>query len=360
MNVPKMSLFNYFSLFCLIFSLTGSFGAINFTTSSPVVNEYPIVGVLAQEIAYSLEQKYPGQYKSFIAASYVKFVEGGGARVIPIFIDRPKSYYEEIMRKVNGILFPGGATWFNQSNGYADAGMFIYNIAKELNDNGTYFPIWGTCLGFELLTYLDSNATEHRDDCSSHNQALHLDFKADALSSRLFSVAPKEVIEDLRTKPVTSNFHQYCVTEKAMKEAQIAENWRVMSTNLDWNGFEFISTIEHVKYPFYGVQFHPEKNLYEWIRNKNITHTKESTRTSQYFAEFFVDECRRSKNNFNGNSTEEDLYMIYNFPLTFTGKRKSSYEECYLFKADVDYFNGAKSVAIGFGVLLLSTVHVWI
>lgn len=77
----------------------------------------------------------------------------------------------------SSILFPGGSTWFNVSNGYADAGKFIYQIAKEMNDKGSYFPLWGTCLGFELLTYLDSNATEHRDDCLSQNQALHLDFK---------------------------------------------------------------------------------------------------------------------------------------------------------------------------------------
>lgn len=66
------------------------------------LNEYPVIGVLAQETAYLLELIYPGQYKSFIAASYVKFVEGGGARVVPIWIDRPRKYYKDIMEKING------------------------------------------------------------------------------------------------------------------------------------------------------------------------------------------------------------------------------------------------------------------
>lgn len=47
-------------------------------------NDTPIIGVLEQEIAYSLNKLYPDQYGSFIAASYVKFVEGGGARVVPV------------------------------------------------------------------------------------------------------------------------------------------------------------------------------------------------------------------------------------------------------------------------------------
>jgi gamma-glutamyl hydrolase len=51
----------------------------------PIVNDEPIIGVLSQEISYYLEGKYPGQFSSYIAASYVKFVEGGGARVVPIW-----------------------------------------------------------------------------------------------------------------------------------------------------------------------------------------------------------------------------------------------------------------------------------
>lgn len=45
----------------------------------------PIIGILAQEIAWSLDRHWPGVYESYIAASYVKFVEGGGARPVPIW-----------------------------------------------------------------------------------------------------------------------------------------------------------------------------------------------------------------------------------------------------------------------------------
>lgn len=111
-------------------------------------------------------------------------------------------------------MLPGGATWFNQSNGYADAGRHIYDIAIEMNDQGDYFPLWGTCLGFELLTYLSAGGREHRAHCSSTNQALPLVFKDDFKSSRLFQGASEEIVKILKTEAVTSNFHQYCVTEK--------------------------------------------------------------------------------------------------------------------------------------------------
>eukprot|EP00882_Tetradesmus_deserticola_P024941 GHRQ01027317.1.p2 GENE.GHRQ01027317.1~~GHRQ01027317.1.p2 ORF type:complete len:119 (-),score=10.89 GHRQ01027317.1:274-630(-) len=39
---------------------------------------------------------------------------------------------------------------------------------------------------------------------------------------------------------------------------------------LDWQ--VYISTIEAKKYPILGLQWHPEKNNYEWTKHKNIPH----------------------------------------------------------------------------------------
>lgn len=119
-----------------------------------------------------------------------------------------------MLGKFYRILFPGGALWFNQTNGYAEAGRYIYEIASKMNDEGDFFPLWGTCLGFELLTYLSADGNEHRASCYSKNQALPLEFKRGFRSSRLFSAASKQVIDILRNEPVTANFHQFCVTEK--------------------------------------------------------------------------------------------------------------------------------------------------
>lgn len=49
------------------------------------LNDNPIIGVLSQEISFYLDGKYPDQFNSYIAASYVKFIEGGGSRVVPVW-----------------------------------------------------------------------------------------------------------------------------------------------------------------------------------------------------------------------------------------------------------------------------------
>ena len=54
-------------------------------------------------------------YTSYIAASYVKFVESGGSRVVPILIDQSDDYYQMIFSSTNGLLIPGGAQDFDDS-----------------------------------------------------------------------------------------------------------------------------------------------------------------------------------------------------------------------------------------------------
>ena len=56
-------------------------------------------------------------YTSYIAASYVKFVESGGARVVPILINQPDDYYGMMFASTNGLLIPGGAQDFDDSGG---------------------------------------------------------------------------------------------------------------------------------------------------------------------------------------------------------------------------------------------------
>lgn len=67
-----------------------------------------------------------------------------------------------------------------------------------------------------------------------------------------------------------------------------------MSVNYDVNHLKFISSVEHIRLPFYAVQFHPEKNNFEWHKGRHIPHTYDAIRISQYFANFFVNEGIRN------------------------------------------------------------------
>lgn len=59
---------------------------LQFTLTIFVVTstERPIIGILSQE-TYIVAKYFDEKHDSFIAASYVKFLESAGARVIPIW-----------------------------------------------------------------------------------------------------------------------------------------------------------------------------------------------------------------------------------------------------------------------------------
>jgi len=49
------------------------------------LNDTPTIGVLCIDIATRVQHNFGRKYYSYIAASYVKFLEASGAHVVPIW-----------------------------------------------------------------------------------------------------------------------------------------------------------------------------------------------------------------------------------------------------------------------------------
>ncbi|XP_049818768.1 gamma-glutamyl hydrolase-like isoform X3 [Aethina tumida] len=292
-------------------------------------NDTPIIGILSQE-TYSV-RKYleDDAVSSFIAASYVKYVESAGGRVVPIWIGQREEYYQRVVNYTNGIIFPGGATYFNETAGYGEAAKILYRLAVKANKEGIYYPIWGTCLGMEVFAFAILGE-DIRVDCDLHKVAIPLEFSNGYEKSKLMGNASDDVIHNLKNDNVTYNQHRYCLTESVMKENNLLNDWKILATNLDNNKLEFISMMESIKYPFYGVQFHPEKNQFEFKQNVGIPHTPEAIKISQYFGNFFVNECRQNGNAFPDHNLEQRS-LIYNYSPVYTGIKNSAYEQIYQF-----------------------------
>lgn len=108
----------------------------------------PIIGIYTQDATNNL---------TYIAASYVKYLEMSGAQVVPLFYKSSQAVLNKTLQQINGVLFPGGDQAINIKNNWTKNAEFILEFAKQQNDNGKVFPVWGTCLGHELLSYLTAN-----------------------------------------------------------------------------------------------------------------------------------------------------------------------------------------------------------
>ncbi|CAH1722376.1 unnamed protein product [Aphis gossypii] len=302
---------------------------LSFVTKQTICNERPVIGILTQEVYWSSFNNLKPSNYSYIAASYVKAIEASGGRVVPVFTNRTTEYYINIVRKVNGILIPGGGSAFNISFGISQSTNEIFHIAKHINNINDHFPILGICLGFELLLMASINGKFPFSKCSAQNLNLPLTLVPEMEEkSVLFSNMPKDIRNILLTKPVTANHHIKCMEKKNFTSMNLDKFWNSISLNKDKNNMTFISTIEAKNYPFVGLQFHPEKNAYEW--EKNDPHSWSAIYSARYFYDWFVNECRQNNHRYMKNSTLEKE-LIYNYPTTYVGKLHYTFEEVYFF-----------------------------
>ncbi|XP_026815980.1 gamma-glutamyl hydrolase B-like [Rhopalosiphum maidis] len=302
---------------------------LGFVTKLTICNERPVIGILTQEVYWSSFNNIKPSNNSYIAASYVKAIEASGGRVVPVFTNRTTEYYNDVVKNVNGILVPGGGSALNISFGISQSTNEIFHIARHINDNGDRFPILGICLGFELLLIASIAGKNPLTSCNSNDMNLPLNLiPTMEEKSVLFKTMPKDVRNVLLTEPVTANHHIHCVSKKNFKLMKLDHFWNSITINKDSNNLTFISTVEAKSYPFVGLQFHPEKNAYEWKRND--PHSWSAIYSARYFYDWFVNECRKNNHRYIKNSTLENE-LIYNYPTTYVGKLNSVFEQVYIF-----------------------------
>lgn len=63
------------------------------------------------------------------------------------------------------------------TKGFIRSALFLLNLAKKANDDGDYFPVWGTCMGFEFLLWAEGSGQEVRISCEANNQLDKLRFQ---------------------------------------------------------------------------------------------------------------------------------------------------------------------------------------
>ena len=143
-------------------------------TSDVNTNDSPVIGIVSQPLPDDLKSdpRFAGK-STYIMQAYVTFMESAGARVIPFLSTDEDSVTDEKLSKVNGILFPGG------DGDYLEIGDYIYKSLISKNDAGQFYPLWGTCLGFENMAISASDSGSPLSDLESHGNSLTLDFLVD-------------------------------------------------------------------------------------------------------------------------------------------------------------------------------------
>jgi gamma-glutamyl hydrolase len=121
----------------------------------------------------------------------------GGARVVPLPYNTEFNLTRTLMTQLNGLLFTGGDNllaynpMIRANRTRTEIGQTIcdmLDVAVELNRNGTYFPVWATCLGFEAMNLCTSITSLTFSVFADEPPIPHkLKFTDSAKESRLFT-----------------------------------------------------------------------------------------------------------------------------------------------------------------------------
>ena len=299
-------------------------------------NPRPLIGILSQ----------PGdpapEGHSYIAASYVKFAEAGGARVVPLLVDDPEDVLRAKFEAINGVIIPGGGADLRPGAPYREQTAKLLEWAIESNKKGDPFFVHGTCLGFQLLCVLQSEADmdimSHFDSENLSSKLIFTDTSVAPASTFLESFPPS-LLNVLQDRPVSFENHQNGVlTSDFFADEKLWRFFKLLATADDRKGRNYVAMIESFEYPVTATQFHPEKNAFEWVTTEDINHSAYGVMLMQTITNFLVSEARQSSHRPASFEQEQEM-LIYNYKPEFTGRSidknsthvESNFDQAYFF-----------------------------
>lgn len=230
------------------------------------------VGILAQPSSESMARQFnhtAGRW-SYIAGSYVDFLSTTGAMPVLIPFDIDKRLLLRLLENIDGFLLPGGGAELKDPNdlsettNYQKTADFIIRWAIKRNDEGHYFPIMGTCLGFENFIITFSNNTKALEcNMPDFSTAHVVQTLPEFDKSPFWSEVGTDLAKEVFSTPSTYFTHLCGIrTANFYKNNKLHEHFDLLATSSTDKGIEFVACIEHKKYPFTANQFHPEKGMY--------------------------------------------------------------------------------------------------
>ncbi|MQL81011.1 hypothetical protein Taro_013456 [Colocasia esculenta] len=293
----------------------------------PCLYYRPVIGILTHPGDGASGRLSNATNASYIAASYVKFVESAGARVIPLIYDEPRKVLDEKLSLVNGVVFTGG--WAKRGL-YFETAQYLFEKILERNDAGDHFPLFAICLGFEILSMIISKDNNILEQFSARDQASTLQFiKHIELQGTIFQRFPPELLRKLSEECLVMQNHRWGISPTRLQgNAALSSFFRILTTSTDDEGQVYVSTVQSQQYPVTAVQWHPEKNAFEWGLSMT-PHTEDAIQVTQLVANFLISEARRSSNRPRAEKVLENL--IYNYNPTYCGKAGRGFDEVYIF-----------------------------
>jgi gamma-glutamyl hydrolase len=224
------------------------------------------IGILSAPMPY-VHHHPVLRVESYINREYLDWVQLSGA--VAVVVPYNTAHLPAYLRSLHGMVFCGGSIENRETHtprqykAYLAAVHTVVDYAVRERDGGGYFPIWGTCLGFEILALMgdppsDRNLFGELQKVEKFGKGT-LTFAPEA--SRIKRRFPAALRAELERTPCCTHRHHYGFVLTNEHFAHMRDYLTVVATDRLKDGTPFLNMFEHKHYPFYGAQWHPERTF---------------------------------------------------------------------------------------------------
>lgn len=219
--------------------------------------------------------------------TYLRYLKEVGLDAEPIYFNDTNEAILHQMSKLDGVLLTGGDTLYElykmedrveaeyykvnrqAENEYLMKIRMMLNRAKEINDSGRSFEIYGICLGLQGIILTESD-WDIPVAYVNRNNIMDGVLLYDQSAAHRHDLTEDE-IQILHDANFMFYYHNYGFSVEDFKaDPRLHDNYTIDAIYKVKGHGDCVGMIKHKKYPFTAVQFHPEKMLYEESKHFQI------------------------------------------------------------------------------------------
>ena len=169
-----------------------------------------------------------------IASSYKKWVEQIGARAVVLPHWATNSEIETVLLQVNGLLIPGGGVSLFKSKKptkYLKSVSRVMKVAYKMNKEVGSLPVWGICLGMEIMLESFGELKLKRIRIDTFNKVRKISWMKKNFEKSMFkkALAPSTV-KNMMSMRLSYFHHKFGITKKNFnKNKLVKKNFNIVA-----------------------------------------------------------------------------------------------------------------------------------
>jgi len=179
----------------------------------------------------------------------------------------------------------------------------------DANIKGDFFPVMGTCLGYQVLTsVMAQNWTNLIHVHSGNNISKNVFLTDNGIGNSMYTNMPGDLVDLMESNNISFFHHNNTPDPRGWEENEFLKStMQVLAWTEDYANNTYAASVGGIDLPFWGTQFHPEKETYEWWVEEGIPHTHNAIEYEQYFGNFFVNQSRLSGHAFDSEEQAQEF-----------------------------------------------------